>query len=53
MMIDPNVTAIAENIRRARSLGEIPPDRYLVPFGSISDLLDRQAAARREKVFLY
>ena len=52
-MIDPNVTAIAENIRRARSLGEIPPDRYLVPFGSIADLLDRQAAARREKVFLY
>ena len=52
-MIDPNVTAIAENIRRARSLGEIPPDRYLVPFGSVADLLDRQAAARREKVFLY
>ena len=52
-MIDPNVTTIAENIRRARSLGEIPPDRYLVPFGSIADLLDRQAAARHEKVFLY
>lgn len=52
-MSDPNVTTLAENIRQARSLREVPPDRYLVPFGSVADLLDRQSAARPDKVFLF
>ena len=42
----------AENIFRARTLHDVPPDRYLVPFRSIAGLLDRQAAATPDKIFL-
>jgi long-chain acyl-CoA synthetase len=44
---------IAENIRRARTLRGVPPDRYVVPYRSIAELLERQAAAAPDKSFIY
>lgn len=41
-----------DNIRKARTYKGIPPDQYLVPYQSIGDLLDRQAAATAHKVYL-
>lgn len=52
-MTDSIAVNIADNIRRARTLRDIPPDRYLVPFGSIADLLERRSAAAPDKIFLF
>ncbi len=52
-MSESSSTQISENIRQARTLRGIPPDAYLVPYHSIADLLDRQANAAPDKVFLF
>ncbi|MEO5861131.1 MAG: class I adenylate-forming enzyme family protein, partial [Burkholderiales bacterium] len=53
MMSDPNLSTVAENVRRARTLRGVTPDRYLVPFRSVAELLERQTAAAPDKVFLF
>lgn len=46
------IDATTRNIRRARTLGDIPPDQYLVPFANIATLLDTRAQTTPETVFL-
>jgi long-chain acyl-CoA synthetase len=41
-----------ENIRQARTYMGTPPDQYIVPYGSLGDLLDRRAAEAAHKVYL-
>ena len=52
-MSESNVIPITERIREARSVRGVPPNRYLVPFCSVADLLDRQAKTSPDKVFLF
>ena len=52
-MNDLSSADISEKIRRARTVRDIAPDQYLVPFNSIASLLDRQAEAFAGKVFLF
>ncbi len=52
-MSDSNLTTVAENIHRARTLQGVAPDRYLLPFRSVADLLERQTAVAPDKVFLF
>ena len=39
-------------IRSARTVADVSPDRYLVPFRSVAELLDRRAAETPDKPFL-
>ncbi len=52
-MSDSTTANIADNIRRARTLRDIAPDRYLVPFSSVTDLLEHRSVAAPDQVFLY
>lgn len=40
------------NITKARTYRDIPPDRVMTPYPNVGDLLDRQAAAAAHKVYL-
>ncbi len=44
--------SLAENIRRARSVGGVPPDRYLIPFTTIPALLRHRASETPDRTFL-
>lgn len=51
MSLHPDAQTL-ENIREARTYKAIPPDEHLVPYPSIGDLLDRQAATSAHKEWL-
>ena len=51
MSLHPDAHTL-EKIREARTYKAIPPDEHLVPYSSIGDLLDRQAAASANKIWL-
>src|SRR5687768_10502065 len=50
-MTEPDAQTL-ENIRKARTYKDTPPDQYLVPYKSIADLLDQRAAQTPDKVYL-